>query len=363
MSTVCGAPTGTATTTERAPQRRAQSAAAVIVAPVASPSSTRMQRRPRMSARGRAPCRRRSIASASARAWATTVPTPSGRASGSARRYVPPAVTAPIAYSGWNWMADLAHRQGVESQPQACRNLGGDLDAPACQADDDAGANPHSGQPVCELAACVLPVAEHAGIVQAAAHNRIPNLSMDERDSTHPVSQPADCDTSGISRRRAAANCRAERLNGSAQPQAGQQPPRRLRPLDVVCFGNAADAALPHSSRAEALSRVALAAALIALFALGLSGPARADRHVGSFRGLGTWIDLYDGSLRADPEAAVAAMRSDGGTPYLETSNEAAPPRRSSTRRSVSRPFSRRRPRRRNAGGGLVPAVLWAAGV
>ncbi len=53
------------------------------------------------------------------------------------------------------------------------------------------------------------------------------------------------------------------------------------------------------------------AAALIALFALGL--PAQPGRsHVGSFRGLGTWIDLYEGSLRADPEAAVAAMRSDG---------------------------------------------------
>ena len=67
------------------------------------------------------------------------------------------------------------------------------------------------------------------------------------------------------------------------------------------------------------------AAALIALLALGLPAPARADRHVGSFRGLGTWIDLYDGSLRADPESAVAAMHADGvRILYLETSNDRA---------------------------------------
>ena len=41
-----------------------------------------------------------------------------------------------------------------------------------------------------------------------------------------------------------------------------------------------------------------------------------------AFRGLGTWVDLYDGAVRADPETAVAQMRADGvRTLYLETSN------------------------------------------
>jgi hypothetical protein len=45
-------------------------------------------------------------------------------------------------------------------------------------------------------------------------------------------------------------------------------------------------------------------------------------RHVRSFRGLGTWVDLYDSAARADPDAAVAAMAAHGAkTLYLETSN------------------------------------------
>jgi hypothetical protein len=45
-------------------------------------------------------------------------------------------------------------------------------------------------------------------------------------------------------------------------------------------------------------------------------------RHIRSFRGLGTWVDLYDSSARADPEAAVAEMKAHGvRTLYLETSN------------------------------------------
>lgn len=48
------------------------------------------------------------------------------------------------------------------------------------------------------------------------------------------------------------------------------------------------------------------------------AGPA----PVMAFRGLGTWVDLYDGAVRADPETAVARMRADGvRTLYLETSN------------------------------------------
>ncbi len=49
-----------------------------------------------------------------------------------------------IAYSGWNGWPTL-RPPGRRVQPQACRNLGGDLDASACQADDDAGANPTPG--------------------------------------------------------------------------------------------------------------------------------------------------------------------------------------------------------------------------
>ncbi len=52
---------------------------------------------------------------------------------------------------------------------------------------------------------------------------------------------------------------------------------------------------------------------------------ARAAAPVASFRGLGTWVDLFDTRLRADPEAAVARMHADGvRTLYLETSNFSA---------------------------------------
>ena len=44
-----------------------------------------------------------------------------------------------------------------------------------------------------------------------------------------------------------------------------------------------------------------------------------------AYRGLGTWVDLYDGAVRADPEAAVAQMRAAGvHTLYLETSSSTA---------------------------------------
>ena len=44
-----------------------------------------------------------------------------------------------------------------------------------------------------------------------------------------------------------------------------------------------------------------------------------------AFRGLGTWVDLYDPGVRADPEAAVARMHADGvRTLYLETSSSVA---------------------------------------
>ncbi len=50
-----------------------------------------------------------------------------------------------------------------------------------------------------------------------------------------------------------------------------------------------------------------------------------ASPHVLAFRGLGTWVDLFDTTQRADPEAAVAQMHADGvRTLYLETSNFSA---------------------------------------
>ncbi|HEY2789199.1 MAG TPA: hypothetical protein VGI72_07055 [Gaiellales bacterium] len=61
----------------------------------------------------------------------------------------------------------------------------------------------------------------------------------------------------------------------------------------------------------------------ICLAAVGTAAAAEAaPAPVIAFRGLGTWVDLYDAAVRADPEAAVAQMRADGvRTLYLETSN------------------------------------------
>jgi hypothetical protein len=64
-----------------------------------------------------------------------------------------------------------------------------------------------------------------------------------------------------------------------------------------------------------------LAAALTALVLAG-GAQARPGADLGLYRGLGTWVDIYDPSLFANPEAAVAGMVARGvRTLYLETGN------------------------------------------
>ena len=70
-------------------------------------------------------------------------------------------------------------------------------------------------------------------------------------------------------------------------------------------------------------SRRALGAVVAAVL-LALAGVARASpaADVDAYRGLGTWVDIYDVRLWADPEGTVAAIASRGvRTLYLETAN------------------------------------------
>jgi hypothetical protein len=63
---------------------------------------------------------------------------------------------------------------------------------------------------------------------------------------------------------------------------------------------------------------------VVVLAALCLAVPAggAAPRDTSSYEGLGTWVDVWDGTVWAKPEAAVARMRDFGVTTlYIETSN------------------------------------------
>jgi hypothetical protein len=63
---------------------------------------------------------------------------------------------------------------------------------------------------------------------------------------------------------------------------------------------------------------------LVIVVALCLAVPAGGapPRDVSAYEGLGTWVDIWDGTVLARPEAAVARMRDLGVTTlYLETSN------------------------------------------
>jgi len=77
--------------------------------------------------------------------------------------------------------------------------------------------------------------------------------------------------------------------------------------------------------------RAGLAAAVAALVAVaGLCGAsgggATAGRDLSAYSGLGTWVDVYDVKLWADPEAAVGGMARRGvRTLFLETSNYRRP--------------------------------------
>jgi hypothetical protein len=65
-----------------------------------------------------------------------------------------------------------------------------------------------------------------------------------------------------------------------------------------------------------------LAAAITVVVALVLAGPAHSGPSLDPYRGLGTWIDIYDPGAFADPEAMVAAAAARGvRTLYLETGN------------------------------------------
>ena len=64
-----------------------------------------------------------------------------------------------------------------------------------------------------------------------------------------------------------------------------------------------------------------LAVALVCACGAG-SGRTAGDRDLSAYTGLGTWVDLYDHQVLANPEVQVAKMAKRGvGTLYLETSN------------------------------------------
>lgn len=67
------------------------------------------------------------------------------------------------------------------------------------------------------------------------------------------------------------------------------------------------------------MARLAVLACIV--LAAVLPGPAAAAR-LDSYRGLGTWVDIYDEGVWRDPEAAVEAIAARGvRTVYLETAN------------------------------------------
>lgn len=73
---------------------------------------------------------------------------------------------------------------------------------------------------------------------------------------------------------------------------------------------------------------LALLSVLAALAGDGVQSDARQGpvADIGAYRGLGTWVDLYDGSAWADPSATVAAMKARGiRTLFLQTSNFSRP--------------------------------------
>jgi len=86
--------------------------------------------------------------------------------------------------------------------------------------------------------------------------------------------------------------------------------------------------AVAVAGRAATLVRARPLAALLLVAALAMpagspAAPAVADRpQLGAYRGLGTWVDIFDGREHDDPEGAVADMAGRGvRTLYLETSN------------------------------------------
>ena len=104
-SIVSGAATGTASTTWRAPCRRATRSAARAVPPVAMPSSTMITVRPASEVIGRAPRYRRTRRSSSTCSRASTAAscsavTPPRRTTSGSRTRTPPSPIAPMPSSG-----------------------------------------------------------------------------------------------------------------------------------------------------------------------------------------------------------------------------------------------------------------------
>lgn len=76
-----------------------------------------------------------------------------------------------------------------------------------------------------------------------------------------------------------------------------------------------------ESGRVHALRPWVWTAAAVLALVLGSSAQAR-PASIDAYRGLGTWVDIYDPQLFAVPETAVAAMAARGvRTLYLETGN------------------------------------------
>ncbi len=71
------------------------------------------------------------------------------------------------------------------------------------------------------------------------------------------------------------------------------------------------------------MAAVRLWVAVLAALCLAVpAGSAQTGRDTSSYQGLGTWVDIWDGTVLAKPEAAVARMRDLGVTTlYLETGN------------------------------------------
>lgn len=87
----------------------------------------------------------------------------------------------------------------------------------------------------------------------------------------------------------------------------------RTRAVTLAAVAALALTALPGAAATRMLSGRAVG---------GSSSAAAGHAPLAAFRGLGTWVDLYDTPERADPQSTVAAMHGHGvRTLFLETSN------------------------------------------
>ena len=83
---------------------------------------------------------------------------------------------------------------------------------------------------------------------------------------------------------------------------------------------------MPNTSNSKMRVARAVLAAGLALAAVGgihaVAKDSATTPSVLAYRGLGTWVDIYDAALWNDPPAAVQTMQADGiRTIYLQSSN------------------------------------------